>query len=105
VGDPGENEGWQGNIRPGINDVVEACKYIGCPFRFSFGSIYVGVAGKEDLSLDVREGLGDDGDRCRFLVFARDGCKWLLLLLLLLAYAGIEAFGPGEIFGRVSPDV
>jgi hypothetical protein len=32
----------------------------------------------------------------------RDGRKWFVLLL---AYAGIEAFGPGEVFGRVSPDI
>jgi hypothetical protein len=102
VGDPGENEGWQGDVRPGINDVVEACECIGCPFCFSFGSIDVGLAGKEDLSLDAREGLGDDGDRCRFLVLAHDGRKWFVLLL---AYTGVEAFGPGEVFGWVSPDV
>jgi hypothetical protein len=63
----------------------------------------VGIAGKEDLSLDAGEGLGDNGDWCRFLVFAHDSHKWLLLLML--AYTGIEAFGLGEIFGWVSPDV
>jgi hypothetical protein len=67
-----------------------------------FGIGDFGIAGKEDLSLNPREGFGENGDGCRLLVFARDGCKGLVLLL---AYASVEAFGPGEIFGWVSPDV
>jgi hypothetical protein len=102
VRDPGENEGWQGDVRSGIDDVVEFLECEGCPFRFLFGGTDTLIAGNEDLSLNAREGLGEDGDRRRFLVFERDGRKWFVLLL---AYASIEAFGPGKIFGWVSPDV
>jgi hypothetical protein len=77
-------------------------EYEGCLFGFLVGSTETGIAGKEDLSLNTREGLGENGDGCRLLVFVRDGCKGLVLLL---AYAGIEAFSLGESFGRVSPDV
>jgi hypothetical protein len=65
-------------------------------------STNTGIVGKEDLSLNAREGLGENGDRYRLLVFARDSCKGLVFFLV---YASIEAFSPGEIFGRVSPDV
>jgi hypothetical protein len=82
--------------------VVESIECIVCPFHliFSFGDS--SVAGKEDLSLNAREGLGENSDRHRFLVFARDGRKWFILLL---AYTSVEAFSPGKIFGWVSPDV
>jgi hypothetical protein len=82
--------------------VVELLECKGCPFPLLFGSTNTGIAGKEDLSLNSREGLGENGDGRRFLVFARDGRKGLVLLL---AYASVEAFGPGEIFSQVSPDV
>jgi hypothetical protein len=62
----------------------------------------IGIAGNDDLSLNVREGLGEDSDGCRLLVFAHDSCKGLVLLL---AYTSIEAFSLGEIFRQVSPDV
>jgi hypothetical protein len=58
----------------------------------------MGIAGKEDLSLNVREGFGENGDGRRLLVFARDGCKGLVLLL---AYTSVDAFSLGEIFGQV----
>jgi hypothetical protein len=76
------------------------CK--GCPFHLLFGSTDTGIAGKEDLSLNAREGFGENGDGCRLLVFARDSCKGFVLLLV---YASVEAFSLGEIFGWVSPDV
>jgi hypothetical protein len=86
--------------------VVESVECIGCPFHLIFSLGDMGIAGKEDLSLNSREGFGDNGDRHRFLVFARDSCKGLiLLLLLLLAYASIEAFGPSGVFSQVSPDL
>jgi hypothetical protein len=50
----------------------------------------------------VREGFGEDCDGRRLLVSACDSCKGLVLLL---AYASIEAFSLGEIFAWVSPDV
>jgi hypothetical protein len=81
--------------------VVELAKGV-C---FKWLSIFIvldgGFAGDDDLSLNAREGFGDNGDRCRLVVFARDGRKGFVSL----AYAGIEAFGPSEIFGWVSPDV
>jgi hypothetical protein len=61
-----------------------------------------GIAGKEDLSLNAREGFGENGDGHRLLVFACDSCKGLVLLLV---YTSIEAFSLGEIFSQVSPDV
>jgi putative lipase involved disintegration of autophagic bodies len=61
-----------------------------------FGIGNSGIAGKEDLSLNAREGFGENGDGCRLLVFAYDSCKGLVLLL---AYASVEAFSPGGIFG------
>jgi hypothetical protein len=102
VHDPGKNEWWQGNVSPGIDDVVEFVECIGYPFRFLFGDTNTLIAGNEDLSLKVREGFGEDGDRHRFLIFARDSRKWFVLLL---AYISVEAFSPGKIFGWVSPDV
>jgi hypothetical protein len=83
--------------------VVETLECEGCPFGFLFGSTDTLIAGKEDLSLNAREGLRENGDRCRLLVFACDGCKGLVLLLLV--YASIEAFSPGKVFSQVSPDV
>jgi hypothetical protein len=81
--------------------VVESAKSI-C---FELFSIFVildgGFAGNDDLSLNAREGLGDNGDGRRLLVFARDGCEGFVLLV----YSSIEAFGPSKIFGQVSPDV
>jgi hypothetical protein len=81
--------------------VVKSAKSI-C---FELLSIFVvldgGFTGNDDLSLNAREGLGDNGDRCRFLVFVHDGRKGFVLL----AYASVEAFGRSEFFGRVSPDV
>jgi hypothetical protein len=71
----GENEGRQGNVSPGIDDVVEFIEYIGCPFLRIFGLGNMGIAGKEDLSLNSGEGFGDNGDRRRLLVFACDGRK------------------------------
>jgi hypothetical protein len=53
--------------------VVESVKSV---FR-EFRSIDIGDAGfigNYDLSLDVRESLGDNGDGHRLLVSARDGC-------------------------------
>jgi hypothetical protein len=86
--------------------VVKSIEHIGCPFHLIFGLGNMGIAGKEDLSLNSREGFGDNGDRCRFLVFAHDSRKGLiLLLLLLLAYASIEVFSPSGVFSRVSPDI
>jgi hypothetical protein len=82
--------------------VVESLECKGCPFRLVFGIADTGIAGKEDLSLNAREGFGQNGDGRRLLVFARDGCKGLVLLL---AYTSVEAFSLGEIFGWVSPDV
>jgi hypothetical protein len=92
----------QGDIRSGIDDVVKYLKYIGYLFHLSFSIGNSVIAGKEDLSLNVREGFGENGDRHRLLVFACDSCKGLVLLL---AYTSIKAFGLGEIFSRVSPDV
>jgi hypothetical protein len=102
VHDPGENEWWQGNVSPGIDNVVEFVESVGCLFRFLFRGTNTLIAGNGDLSLKVREGFGEDGDRRRFLIFAHDGRKWFVLLL---AYTSVEAFGPGKIFGWVSPDV
>jgi hypothetical protein len=82
--------------------VVESLECKGCPFHLLFGSTDMGIAGKEDLSLNAREGFGENGDGRRLLVFARDGSKGFVLLLV---YTSVEAFSPGEIFGRVSPDV
>jgi hypothetical protein len=82
--------------------VVESLECKGCPLRLLFGSTNTGIAGKEDLSLNVREGFRENGDRHRPLVFACDGCKGLVLLL---AYTSVEVFSLGEIFGWVSPDV
>jgi hypothetical protein len=62
----------------------------------------MGIAIEEDLSLNVRESLGENGDGPRLLIFAYDSCKGLILLLV---YTGIEAFSPGKIFSQVSPDV
>jgi hypothetical protein len=62
----------------------------------------MGIAGNNGFPLNSWESIGDNGDRCRFLVFAHDGCKGLVLLL---AYASIEVFSLGEISGQVSPDV
>jgi hypothetical protein len=61
-----------------------------------------GFAGNNNLSLNVREGFGKNSNRCRLLIFVCDSHKGFVLLL---AYASIEAFGPSEIVGRVSPDV
>jgi hypothetical protein len=61
VCDLGDNEGWQGNVCSGINDVVECLECKGCPFRFLFGGTKTLIAGNKDLSLNVREGLGVDG--------------------------------------------
>jgi hypothetical protein len=85
--------------------VVEFGERIGCPFCFIYFFGNTGIAGKEDLSLNAREGFGDNGDRRRFLIFACDSRKRFVLLLLLLAYASIEALSLGEIFGWVSPDI
>jgi hypothetical protein len=75
---------------------------MGCPFRLMFGIDDTGIGGNDDLSLNERGGFGENGDGRRLLVFARDCCKGLVLLLV---YASIEAFSPGEFFGQVSPDV
>jgi hypothetical protein len=61
-----------------------------------------GFAGDDDLSLNAREGLGENGDRHSLLVFVRDSHKGFVLLLV---YASAEAFSPSEIFSQVSPDV
>jgi hypothetical protein len=82
--------------------VVKSLKYIDCPFHLIFIIGDTGSACNKDLSLNTREGFGENGDRYRLLVFARDSCKGLVLLL---AYISIKAFGPCEIFSRVSPDV
>jgi hypothetical protein len=44
----------------------------------------MGIAGKEDLSLNTREGFGENSDGRRLPVFARDSCKGLVLLLAAL---------------------
>jgi hypothetical protein len=75
---------------------------IGYPFHLLFGSTDAGIAGKENLSVTVREGFGENGDRCRLLDFVHDSCEGVVLLLV---YAGVEAFSPGKIFGWVSLDV
>jgi hypothetical protein len=81
--------------------VVESVKSIVREFRsIIFGD--VGFTGNDDLSLDARESLGDNGDGCRLLVVARDSCIWFFVLL---AYAGVEAISPRKVLGRVSPDV
>jgi hypothetical protein len=67
-----------------------------------FRSTNTGVIGKEDLSFNLEEGLGENGNRHRLLGFGCDSCKGFVLWLV---YASIEAFRPGEIFGQVSPDV
>jgi hypothetical protein len=102
VHDPGENEGGQGDVCSGIDDVVEFVDRIGCPFHLLFGGTNALHAGKEDLSLNSRESLGDNGDRHKFLVVACDHRKGLVLLL---ADTSIEAFSPGGILSWVSPDV
>jgi hypothetical protein len=80
--------------------VVESAKSI-C---FELLSIFIvldgGFTGNNDLPLNMREGLGDNGNGCRLLVFACDSCKGFVLL----AYTSIEVFGPREIFNWVSPD-
>jgi hypothetical protein len=82
--------------------MVESLQCKGYPFHLVLGITDMGIAGKEDLSLNAREGFAENGDGCRLPVFAYDGCKGLDLLL---AYASIKVFSPGEIFGWVSPDV
>jgi hypothetical protein len=62
----------------------------------------MGIAGKEDLSLNVREGLGESSNGHGLLVVVHDSCKGLVLLSV---HTSIEAFSPGKIFGWVSPDV
>jgi hypothetical protein len=80
--------------------VVDSVKSEVCKSRsIDFGNL--GFAGNDDLSLDARESLGDNGDGRRLFVFAHDGCEGFVLL----AYSSVEAFGPSGIFGRVSPDV
>jgi hypothetical protein len=61
----------------------------------------LGFASNDDFSLDAGEGIGDNGGRRRLLVFAGDGCEGFVLFV----YSSIEAFGPSEIFGHVSPDI
>jgi hypothetical protein len=68
---------------------------------FLIGIGDMGFTGDDDLSLDVRESLGDNGVRHRFLVFACDSHKRFVLLV----HAGIEVFGPSQIFSWVSPDI
>jgi hypothetical protein len=82
--------------------MVEFVECVGCPLLLMFSLGDSGIAGKEDLSLNAREGLGENSNRYRFLIFAYDSCKWLVLLL---AYASVEAFRLGKVFGWVSPDV
>jgi hypothetical protein len=83
--------------------VVKSLECIGCLFPTTFVIDDPGIAGNDGFPLDAWESLGENGDGCRLLLFAHDGCKGLFLLLL--AYASVEAFGPGENFGRVSPDI
>jgi hypothetical protein len=66
-----------------------------------FGTSHIGIVGDDGFHLDTQESLGDNGDGCRLLVFARNGCKGFVLL----AYYSIEAFSLSKIFGWVSPDV
>jgi hypothetical protein len=81
--------------------MVESAKGVFLEFLAVFIILDGGFTGNDDLSLNAREGLGENGDGCRFLVFARDGRKGFVLL----AYISGEAFGPSQIFGRVSPDI
>jgi hypothetical protein len=83
--------------------MVKSLKCIGYPFHLMFVIGNTGIAGKEDLSLNTREGFGENGNRHRLHVFTRDSCKGLVLLLL--AYASVEAFSLCEVFGQVSPDL
>jgi hypothetical protein len=81
--------------------MVESAKSVGLECRSIFVIVDGGFAGNDDLSLNVRESLWDNGDRCRLLVFARDGRK----RFVLLAYTGIEAISPRQVLGPVPPDV
>jgi hypothetical protein len=80
-------------------DIVKSIVHVIHPIDFS----KVVFAGNDNLSLNAREGLGENGNGCRLLVFAHDGHKGFILLLL--AYASIEVFGPSEILVWVSPDI
>jgi hypothetical protein len=71
----GESEGWQDDISSGIDNVVKSLKCMGCPLHLTFGIGNMGIAGEEDLSLNVREGFGENSDGCRLLVFAYDSCN------------------------------
>jgi hypothetical protein len=77
-------------------------KCIGYLFYIIFSIDNFSIAGDDSFPLDVQESLGDNGDGCRLLVLVYDSSKGLVLLL---AYASIEVFGLGEIFGQVSPNV
>jgi hypothetical protein len=78
--------------------VVESVKSIVCKFH-SINFSDMGFTGNHNLSLDVWESLGDNGDRHRLLVFAHDTCIWFFVLL---AYAGVEVVSLRKVLGQVS---
>jgi hypothetical protein len=53
--------------------VIESVKSIVREFR-SIDMGDMGFAGNNNLSLDMRESLGDDGNRYRLVVSVRDSC-------------------------------
>jgi hypothetical protein len=81
--------------------VVESAKSIVLKFLLIFIILDGGFTGNDNLSLNVREGLGDNSDGYRLLVFIYDSHKRFILLV----YASIEAIGLSQIFSQVSPDV
>jgi hypothetical protein len=93
-----ENEGRHGNISRFHDSFVDR-----------FEGIVSGGDGisdwycdcDNDLPFSARRGFRDNGSGHRLLVFAHDSHK----RFVLLAYTGVEAISPRQVFGQVSPDV